>query len=67
MSADGSLDKAAAIAQPVRLVERARQAFRANRRRYLIMASVPLLLLLVGGWMWLSGGRYVSHRRGRGA
>jgi membrane fusion protein (multidrug efflux system) len=60
MSADGSLDKAAAIAQPVRLVERARQAFRANRRRYLIMASVPLLLLLVGGWMWLSGGRYVS-------
>ncbi len=31
-----------------------------NRRRILIMASVPVLLLLVGGYFWLSSGRYVS-------
>ena len=31
-----------------------------NVRRYLLMAAVPVLLILVGGWFWLSGGRYVS-------
>ncbi len=29
-------------------------------RRYLIMAAVPVVLLLVGGYFWLSGGRYVT-------
>ncbi|WP_219924973.1 biotin/lipoyl-binding protein, partial [Halomonas sp. ND22Bw] len=24
------------------------------------MISVPLLLVLVGGWMWMTSGRYVS-------
>ena len=33
---------------------------RRNVRRYLIMAAVPVLLIIVGGWFWLSGGRYVS-------
>ncbi len=33
---------------------------RRNIRRYLLMASVPVLLILVGGYFWLSGGRYVS-------
>ena len=33
---------------------------RRNIRRYLIMAAVPLVLILVGGYFWLSGGRYVS-------
>ena len=31
-----------------------------GRRRYLIMAAVPLVLIAVGVWFWLSGGRYVS-------
>ena len=31
-----------------------------NRRRFYIMAAVPVLLVLVGGWFWLSGGRYAS-------
>jgi len=29
-------------------------------RRRLLMLSVPLLVLLVGGYMWLTSGRYVS-------
>ena len=33
---------------------------RRNIRRYLIMAAVPVLLILVGGYFWLSGGRFVS-------
>ena len=33
---------------------------RAGIRRYLIMAAVPIVLILVGGYFWLSGGRYVS-------
>src|SRR5436853_2307940 len=31
-----------------------------NRRRYLIMGAVPVLLLAVGAYFWLSGGRYAS-------
>ena len=33
---------------------------RRNIRRYLVMAAVPVLLILVGGYFWLSSGRYVS-------
>ncbi|WP_129791716.1 HlyD family secretion protein [Sphingosinicella sp. CPCC 101087] len=33
---------------------------RVRRWRTLLMLSVPLLLLLVGGWFWLTSGRYVS-------
>ncbi len=33
---------------------------RGNIRRYLLIAAVPALLLLVGGYFWLSSGRYVS-------
>ncbi len=62
MSADGgtpnapqpgaSPAQAAAPPQPPRK--------RRNIRRYLIMAAVPVVLILVGGYFWLSGGRYVS-------
>ena len=31
-----------------------------NLRRILLMASVPVALLLVGGYFWLTGGRYAS-------
>jgi membrane fusion protein (multidrug efflux system) len=31
-----------------------------RRRRLLIMASVPILLAIVGGYFWLTGGRYAS-------
>ena len=31
-----------------------------RRRRLLIMASVPILLAVVGGYFWLTGGRYSS-------
>ena len=33
---------------------------RRNIRRYLVMAAVPVVLILIGGYFWLSGGRYVS-------
>src|SRR5205814_2125253 len=31
-----------------------------NRRRIILMASVPVLLVLIGGWLYLTGGRYAS-------
>jgi membrane fusion protein (multidrug efflux system) len=33
---------------------------RRNYRRYLLMASVPVVLLAIGGYWYLTGGRYVS-------
>ena len=33
---------------------------RGRRRRYLIMAVVPVLIAIVGGYFWLTGGRYMS-------
>ena len=33
---------------------------RRSNRRYFIMAAVPVALLLIGGYFWLTGGRYVS-------
>lgn len=31
-----------------------------SRRRFIIMALVPAVLLAIGGYFWLSGGRYAS-------
>ncbi len=31
-----------------------------NRTRYILMASVPVLLVLIGGYFYLTGGRYAS-------
>jgi membrane fusion protein (multidrug efflux system) len=31
-----------------------------NSRRLLLMVSVPVVLLVAGGWLWVSGGRYVD-------
>ena len=54
--------KAAEPSVPKAVASRAatRTRPKSNRRRYVIMASVPLLLLAVGGWFWLTGGRYAS-------
>ncbi len=31
-----------------------------SRRRFVVMAAVPLLLATIGGYFWLTGGRYAS-------
>lgn len=31
-----------------------------RRRRWILMASVPLAIVLIGGYFWLTGGRYIS-------
>jgi len=33
---------------------------RRSRRRFIVMALVPALLLAIGGYFWLTGGRYAS-------
>jgi len=33
---------------------------KSNRNRILLMAAVPVLIVLVGGYFWLTGGRYAS-------
>ena len=33
-----------------------------SRRRFIIMGAVPALLLAIGGYFWLTGGRYASTR-----
>jgi membrane fusion protein (multidrug efflux system) len=33
---------------------------RRSYRRYLLMATVPVVLAVIGGYWWLTGGRYVS-------
>jgi membrane fusion protein (multidrug efflux system) len=33
---------------------------KSNRRRFIIMGSLPVILLAVGAWFFLSGGRYVG-------
>jgi len=35
-------------------------AKRGGSRRIMLMAAVPVLLAAIGGYMWLTGGRYVS-------
>ncbi|HVZ14969.1 MAG TPA: HlyD family secretion protein, partial [Bauldia sp.] len=31
-----------------------------NRNRFLLMAAVPVVIILIGGYFWLTGGRYAS-------
>ncbi|MGZ8282018.1 MAG: HlyD family secretion protein, partial [Allosphingosinicella sp.] len=41
--------------------EAAAEPKRGNRRwRLVLMLSVPLVLFAIGGWYWLTSGRYVS-------
>ena len=69
MSADGGKSKVvemkapdgAAPAAPGAVADTRRVAApRSGRRRYVVMAAVPVLLLAVGGYFWLAGGRYAS-------
>ncbi len=61
MSADGGNPSAPQRGAPAGVAPSAPQPKpRRNIRRYLIMAAVPVLLILIGGYFWLSGGRYVS-------
>ncbi len=62
MSADGGTPNAPQHgASPAAATQAAAQPKpRRNLRRYLIMAAVPVVLILVGGYFWLSGGRYVT-------
>jgi len=60
MSADGGDKRTGSpAAQPVsnQAPEPAAPPTR-SRRRFYIMAAVPVLLVLVGGYFWLTGGRY---------
>ncbi len=62
MSADGGnkpeFDPAAKAA-PAPAPARAQPA-RGRWRRYLIMASLPVVIAIIGGYFWLTGGRYMS-------
>ena len=65
MSADGGDKRPAEPAAPVKAGGRppepaSQPAPARSNRRYYIMASVPVLLLLIGGYFWLTGGRYAS-------
>ena len=69
MSADGGKSKVvemkapdgAAPAAPGAVADTRRVAApRSGRRRYVVMAAVPVILLAVGGYFWLAGGRYAS-------
>ncbi len=69
MSADGATpqdEQAAAKSVAMRLPENpparppAAEAPRRGRRRFVVMAIVPALLLAAGGYFWLTGGRYAS-------
>jgi membrane fusion protein (multidrug efflux system) len=69
MSADGGSpqdDAASPKVVAMRLPENpvaaapALQEPRRSRRRFVIMAIVPAILLAVGGYFWLTGGRYAS-------
>ena len=62
MSADGATPKVVEMKLPENPkpapppTEKPRQ----SRRRFVIMAVVPAILLAVGGYLWLTGGRYAS-------
>jgi membrane fusion protein (multidrug efflux system) len=65
MSADGSSNKVvemkAAEGAPARPpAQPEAKPARRSRRRYFIMAAVPILLVIIGGYFWLTGGRYAS-------
>ncbi len=44
---------------PASAPDATKKSWRPQRRHYLL-ASLPLALLLVGGYFWLTGGRYIS-------
>lgn len=50
----------AAEAAPPAAAETKPTARPSRRRRYLIMAAMPIVLAAIGGYFWLTGGRYVS-------
>jgi membrane fusion protein (multidrug efflux system) len=52
--------RAAETAAPGTIAETKVGARPSRRRRYLIMAALPIILAAVGGYFWLTGGRYVS-------
>ena len=47
-------------AGPVDADVRAQSRWRQKKWRRILLFSVPLLLLLVGGYFWLTSGRYIS-------
>lgn len=51
---------AAPAAQPTAPAPAAPPSSGRNWRRIAIMASVPVVLLAIGGYLWLSGGRYAE-------
>ena len=50
----------AMTAEPPRQPTPAEPPKRSNRTRYILMASVPVLLVLIGGYFYLTGGRSAS-------
>jgi membrane fusion protein (multidrug efflux system) len=62
MSADGAAPKVVEMKLPENPAPAAPPAEKPprSRRRFIIMGAVPALLLAVGGYFWLTGGRYAS-------
>jgi membrane fusion protein (multidrug efflux system) len=57
---EGAIEAAEAQAEAVEATAGAAPAPRKKRWATILMLSVPLLVVLIGGWLWLGSGRYVS-------